>query len=90
MYVFKSVCSRLFLDVPNAVTVTSLQTSLEGVNNEVEQLKQSQLLEVNQVRRQLSSEQDKVVTELRTQIRQLTLEREEALAQVIIRYVYTY
>ena len=90
MYVFKSVCSRPFLDVPNAVTVTSLQTSLEEVNDEVEQLKQSQLLEVNQVRRQLSSEQDKVVTELQTQIRQLTLEREEALAQVTVRYVSTY
>ena len=82
MLVLKFVFSRLFLDVQNAVTVTSLQTSLQEVNGEVEQLKQSQLLEVNQLRRHLSSEQDKVVNELHTQIRQLTLEREEALAQV--------
>ena len=40
------------------------------------------MLEINQLKRSLSSEHDKVVTEMNAQIRQLTLEREEALAQV--------
>ena len=48
----------------------------------MEKLKHSNLFEINQLKRRMSSDRDEVVTELNAQIRQLTLEREEALAQV--------
>ena len=48
----------------------------------MDKLKQSNVLEVNRLKRNMSSEHDRLVTELNAQIRQLTLEREEALAQV--------
>ena len=48
----------------------------------MEKLKQSNYFEINQLKRYMSSEHDKVVAELNAQIRKLTLEREEALAQV--------
>ena len=48
----------------------------------MEKLKQSNLFEINQLKRHISSEHDREVTELNAQIRQLTVEREEALAQV--------
>lgn len=65
-----------------AETVNSLKTSLGEVNDEMDKLKQSNFLEINQLKRHMSSEHDKLITELNAQIRQLTLEREEALAQV--------
>jgi len=55
---------------------------LGEANDEVDKLKQSNFLEINQLKRHMSSEHDKLVTGLHAQIRQLTLEREEALAQV--------
>lgn len=48
----------------------------------MEKLKQSNLFEINQLKRKMSSDRNEVVAELNAQIRQLTLEREEALAQV--------
>ena len=68
--------------VAHTETVNSLQTSFGEVNEEMDQLKQSNLLEINQLKRRMSSEHDKMVTELNAQMRQLTLQREEALAQV--------
>ena len=52
------------------------------MNEKMEKLKESNLLEINQLKRHTSNEHDKLVAELNTQIRQLTVEREEALAQV--------
>ena len=63
-------------------TLNSLQTSFGEVNDEMDKLKKSNLVEMNRLKRNMSSEHDKMVTELNTQIRQLTLEREEASAQV--------
>lgn len=62
--------------------MNSLQTSFGEVNDEMDELKQSNILEINRLKRNMSSEHDKMVAELNAQIRQSTLEREEALAQV--------
>ena len=48
----------------------------------MDKLKQSNVLEVNRLKRNMSSEHDRLVAELNAQIRQLSLEREEASAQV--------
>lgn len=81
MYVLSPIASFI-QSCDQTETIETLHTSFGEVNDEMDKLKQSNVLEVNRLKRNMSSEHDRLVAELNAQIRQLTLEREEALAQV--------